>query len=228
METAMSNKVRDTLGKFAPKSEVRRKVRSVNLTDDAWQWLAAVAERLGMSRNDYLEALAESNTPLMETAKTPPQPFIETAKTPPQPFIETAKTKAKTDGENRPQQPDSKLPPLMETVRTEVDSPRDGVKAVGAENQRLHIDLGNFESEKESLKQELVKVQSQLQKERASRKELEAKLSEVKQNFAPAATLEEKFAPDAATILSQFRAKRKKSPVSLTDIEAILEIIEES
>ena len=34
--------------------------------------------------------------------------------------------------------------------------------------------------------------------------------------------------PDAATILSQLRAKRKKSPVSLADIEAILEIIEES
>jgi len=35
METAMSNKVRDASGKFAPKSEVPRQVRSVNLTDDA-------------------------------------------------------------------------------------------------------------------------------------------------------------------------------------------------
>ena len=49
----MSNKVRDTLGKFAPKSEVPRKIRSVNLTDDAWQRLAAIAEKVGMSRNDY-------------------------------------------------------------------------------------------------------------------------------------------------------------------------------
>jgi hypothetical protein len=32
----------------------------------------------------------------------------------------------------------------------------------------------------------------------------------------------------AATILSQLRGKRKKSPVSLADIEAILEIIEKS
>jgi hypothetical protein len=31
-----------------------------------------------------------------------------------------------------------------------------------------------------------------------------------------------------ATILSQLQAKRKKSPVSLADLEAILEIIEES
>jgi hypothetical protein len=48
----MSNKVadtlvRDTLGKFVPKSEVPRKVRSVNLTDEAWQWLATVAELKG-------------------------------------------------------------------------------------------------------------------------------------------------------------------------------------
>jgi hypothetical protein len=68
----------------------------------------------------------------------------------------------------------------------------------------------------------------QLETERADREEIEAQLSELKQNFAPAATLDEKLAPDAATILSQLRVKRKKSPVSLADIEAILEIMEES
>jgi hypothetical protein len=36
------------------------------LTDDAWQWLAAVAEKTEMSRNDYLEALAEGNNSFME------------------------------------------------------------------------------------------------------------------------------------------------------------------
>jgi hypothetical protein len=50
----------------------------------------------------------------------------------------------------------------------------------------------------------------------------------LKQNSAPATTVSEKLTPDVATILSQLRARRKKSPVSLTDIEAILEIIEES
>ncbi len=64
--------------------------------------------------------------------------------------------------------------------------------------------------------------------ELADREKIEAGLSELKKNSSPAATLLEKLAPDAATILSQLRAKRKKSPVSLTDIEAILEIIEES
>ena len=66
----MSNKVRDTSGKFVPKSETPRKIRSVNLTDDAWQWLASVAEQVGMSRNDCLEALAEGNYPLMETVNS--------------------------------------------------------------------------------------------------------------------------------------------------------------
>ena len=71
-------------------------------------------------------------------------------------------------------------------------------------------------------------LRSQLETERADREEIEAKLSEKKQNSAPAASLSEKLTPDAAMVLSQFRAKRKKSPVSLADIEAILEIIEES
>jgi DNA repair exonuclease SbcCD ATPase subunit len=75
---------------------------------------------------------------------------------------------------------------------------------------------------------ELVELRSQLETERADRQKIEAKLSELKQNSAPAATLAEKLTPDAATILSQLRARCKKSPVSLTDIEAILEIMEES
>ena len=92
----------------------------------------------------------------------------------------------------------------------------------------MHTELGNSESEKESLKQEVQELRSQLETERADREEIEAKLSEKKQNSAPAATLFEKLTPDAATILSQLRAKRKKSPVSLADIGAILEILEES
>ena len=71
-------------------------------------------------------------------------------------------------------------------------------------------------------------LRSQLETERADQEKAEAKLSELKQNFAPAATVSEKLIPDVATILSQLRAKRKKSPVSLADIEAILEIMEES
>ena len=92
----------------------------------------------------------------------------------------------------------------------------------------MHTELGNSESEKESLKQEVQELRSQLETKRADRGEIEAELSELKQNSAPAARISEKLTPDAATILSQLRAKRKKSSVSLADIEAILEIMEES
>jgi uncharacterized coiled-coil DUF342 family protein len=86
--------------------------------------------------------------------------------------------------------------------------------------------LGNSESEKESLKQEVQELRSQLETERADREEIEAQLSELKQNSAPAATLSEKLTPDAATILSQLRARRKKSKTDLADLQAILEILE--
>jgi len=76
-------------------------------------------------------------------------------------------------------QPNSEVSPLVETVR--------------AENQRLYIELGNFASEKKSLKQELVELWSQFETERANRSELEAELSELKQNSVYAATLSEKL-----------------------------------
>jgi len=216
----MSNKVadtlvRDTLGKFAPKSEVPRKVRSVNLTDNAWQWLAAIAQKAGMSRNDYLEALAEGNIPLIETVKPQSQPFME-----------AVKAEREVDDANIEKQLDTELYPFIETVLTEVESVKLELEAIRVENQLLQLD--NSEVKVKTLNQELASLRSQLETERGGREKLEAELSELKKNSAPAATLSEKLTPDAATILSQLRAKRKKSPVSLADIEAILEIIEKS
>jgi hypothetical protein len=69
-------------------------------------------------------------------------------------------------------------------------------------------------------------LRSQLEAERTDREEIEAQLSEKKQNSAPTARPSEKLTPDAATILSQLRAKRKKSKTDLADLEAILEILE--
>ena len=85
--------------------------------------------------------------------------------------------------------------------------------------------MGNSVCEKESFKQEVQELRSQLEAERADRGEIEAELSELKQNSVPTATLFEKK-PDAATILSQLRARRKKSKTDLADLEAILEILE--
>lgn len=94
-----------------------------------------------------------------------------------------------------------------------------------ADNQRLQMELGNCEVEREELIQELAEARSQLATERASREEIEAQLSELKQNSAPAVKLSEELTPDAATILSKLRAKRKKSKTDLADLEAILEIL---
>ena len=197
----MINEVRDTSGKFAPKSEVPRKVRSVNLTDNAWQWLAAVAEKAGMSRNDYLEALAEGSTPLMETVQADSSPLIE-----------TAHAETEIDRPNIAQQPSSNLSPLMETVQFETESFEQQLRS---QSRRL-----------EEQDQELFKLHEQLETERASRGKIEAELSGLKQNSSPAATLSGKLTPDAATILSQLRARRKKSKTDLADLEAILEILE--
>ena len=166
----MSNKVRDTLGKFAPKSEVPRKVRSVNLSDETWQWLASsVAYKAGRSRNDYLEALAESSNPFIETVNLQTSPFIGTVSPKTFPFMEMAKPGIETDATKMTYQPDNEVLPLIATVR--------------AENQRLHIELGNSASEKELLKQELVELRSQLETERADREEIETQLSPAKGKF---------------------------------------------
>jgi chromosome segregation ATPase len=283
MGTVMSNKTRNTAGKFAPKSEAPRKVRSVNLTDDAWQWLATVADKAGMSRNDYLEALAESDNPL----------------------IEMAQTEAETDGANIAQQQNSKAYPLIETVRV-------GSESLKQELEEAHADYAKvLESSTHvtnKLRQEVQELRSQLEQERADRSEIEeelaelaqlkkeakeaaaeihaegrsielekvrwqrelsdaraeiadakatilnqgnkirelergyslkpnpaerrlrleigelqTQLSDLKQNSATASKL-----PEAANLLNQLKARRKKSSVSLADVELILEMIEES
>jgi hypothetical protein len=159
METVMSNKARNTLGKFAPKSEVPRKVRSINLTDAAWQWLATITDKAGMSRNDYLETLAAEDS----------NPFMETAIPQTTPFMETVIADLETDATKMAHHPDSEVLPLIETVRPE--------------NQRLHIKLGNSEAKVETLNQELAEARSQLETERASRKQIEAQFSEKEQRF---------------------------------------------
>ena len=93
--------------------------------------------------------------------------------------------------------------PSMETVPFGVELSRDKLKAVQTENQRLPIELGNSESEKEFFRQEVYELRSQLETEHASPEEIEAQLSALKQNSAPTATLSEKLTPDAATTLSQ-------------------------
>jgi hypothetical protein len=58
-----------------------------------------------------------------------------------------------------------------------------GFRSCTSENQRLHKELGNFRTEKASLKQELVERRSQLETERASRERIGAKLSAAREKF---------------------------------------------
>ena len=124
------------------------------------------------------------------------------------------------------------------------DSPELLKPNVEVTDSKLQTELGSLKTENEILKadyakllessthvtnklrQEVQELRSQLETERADREEIKAELSELKQNSAPAATVSEKLTPDAATILSQLRARRKKSKTDLADLEAILEILE--
>jgi chromosome segregation ATPase len=69
----------------------------------------------------------------------------------------------------------------------------------------------------------LDELEAQLEQERASREEVEAELADLKQKSVTASEL-----PEAADLLNKLKAKRKKSPVTLADIEAILGMIEKS
>jgi chromosome segregation ATPase len=99
-----------------------------------------------------------------------------------------------------------------------------------AENEILRADhaklLESSTHVTNKLREEVQQLRLQLETERADREEIDAKLSELKQNSAPAARLSEKLTPNAATILSQLRARRKKSKTDLADLETILEILE--
>jgi len=65
-------------------------------------------------------------------------------------------------------------------------------------------------------------LRSQLEAERADREEIEAELSELKQKSVAA----RKDLPEAADLLNQLKANRKKSKSDLADLEVILEILE--
>ncbi|MEG5176244.1 hypothetical protein [Microcoleus sp. B3-D7] len=198
----MANKARNTSGKFARKSDTPRKIRSVNLTDEAWQWLAEVAAKSGVSRNDYLEAMAEGGIPVIKTVNSEISPLME-----------TVETEIKGDSAHTTQHPDNKVHPFMETVKA------DDANTAKQSNDEVFQLWKRCKLNVASLRKELAEAH-------ADREELEAQLSELKQNSAPAATLSEKLTPDAATMLSKLRAKRKKSKVELADVEALLELLD--
>jgi len=57
----MSNQERQNNGKFAPKSDTARQVRSIRLTDRAWNRLGELADLRSITRADLIESLVENN-----------------------------------------------------------------------------------------------------------------------------------------------------------------------
>jgi len=96
---------------------------------------------------------------------------------------------------------------------------KDKLAVAQAKNQRLHNDLN-------SLQAQVAELRSQLETERASQEKIGAERSSLKENSAPAVEPSKKLTPDAARILSELRARRKKSKTDLADLETILEILE--
>ena len=114
----------------------------------------------------------------------------------------------------------------MQELRSQLDAEKKRSDELEEELDDREKEVAELRRNLSDQDKELEQLRSQLETERADRKQLEAEFSEKEQNPAPAATLSEKSTPDAATILSQLRARRKKSKVDLADLEAILEILE--
>ena len=144
--------------------------------------------------------------------------------------------RGKSETGNSPELPKSHAEVTDNELQTELSNSnselQNELSNLKDENEKLRADcaalLESSTHVTNKLRQELAEVRSQLAAERADREEIEAQLSELKQNSAPAATLSEKLTPDAATMLSKLRAKRKKSKVELADVEALLELLDKS
>ena len=105
---------------------------------------------------------------------------------------------------------------------SEVESLRQELEEVKADRAKF-LESSTYIINK--LRQEVYEMtRSQLEMKFADREQVEAELSELKQNSATAS----RNLPEAADLLNQLKAKRKKSSASLADVELILEIIEKS
>jgi chromosome segregation ATPase len=130
----------------------------------------------------------------------------------------------------------AELPKIDNAVAEELQNELSNLKA---ENEKLRADydalLESSTVVTKKLDQEVQKLRSQLEQERADREEVEAQLTDreeqIRQLLSELADLKQKSAtarelPEAADLLNQLKAKRKKSKTDLADLEAILEILE--
>lgn len=109
-------------------------------------------------------------------------------------------------------------------------------------DSQLQINICNLETENETLKtdyaallesstavtnrlkEELQKVRSQLETERADREEVEGELSDLRQKSV---TASQEFL-EPADLLNQLKGRRKKSRTDLVDIEVIIGLLNQA
>jgi chromosome segregation ATPase len=108
------------------------------------------------------------------------------------------------------------MPGKLHLTESNAESLRQEVEELKADRARL------LESSTDIIKKIRQESQSQLKTEHVAREQVEAELAELKQKLATA----NRNLPEAADLLNQLKAKRRKSTVSLADVETLLEIIE--
>ena len=115
----------------------------------------------------------------------------------------------------------SELPKVGNEVAEQLQNELSNLKN---ENERLQTDydalLKSSTVVANKLREEVQKLRSQLETERVDREEVEIELSDLKQKSATASEL-----PEAADVLNQLKARRKKSKTDLSDIEMLLKIL---
>lgn len=116
-------------------------IRLGNLTDAAGQWLATVADEAGMSENDYLEALAKGDTPL----------------------VETVKTDLETDEANPTHQSDSEICPSTEAVEAENQCLHTQLGNSASEKESLEEELVEVRSQLETERADIKKLRQNSQ-----------------------------------------------------------------
>jgi chromosome segregation ATPase len=170
-----------------------------------------------VSRNDYLEALAEGSRPFMEMVKPQTQPLME-----------TVATKRKVDGANIEKQPDTEFYPFIETVLTEVESVKLELEAVRAENQLLvskkNQEISELNSRLAAANQKISELDDHTEDLESENQNLKSELaSRPGENSVPIAI----ELPEAADLLNQLKGRLgKKCKAGLADIATILDILE--